>query len=254
MIHELFADQFSPRDPTSADKRRSVREADRVLCISQNTANDLMRLFGVPAEKIAVTYLGFSDVFTEPPPAGETSPHDRPYLLYVGHRGGYKNFRATLQAYADSPSLREQFDLVTFGGFLLGEEERLLAKSLGLAPTQLRRLAGSDADLARAYRHARVFVYPSLYEGFGIPPLEAMSAGCVVACADTSSIPEVVGDAAATFDPSDVGSIRRTMEQACFDEALRHRLVQGGRERVGAFSWDRCARDTVQAYRTTLGL
>lgn len=252
MIHELFADHFSPRDTTSDNKRLSVQQADRVLCISKSTASDLIRLFGVPPEKIAVTYLGFSDVFGAPPAAPDSSPHPRPYLLYVGHRGGYKNFNTALRAYAGSRMLREQFDFITFGGFALSDDELSLARSLGLAPSQLHRLTGSDADLARAYRHARVFVYPSLYEGFGIPPLEAMSAQCAVACSNTSSIPEVVGEAAAMFDPLDVDSLRGVIEQVCLDDAVHARLVDAGLQQVRQFSWDRCARDTIAAYRTTL--
>jgi glycosyltransferase involved in cell wall biosynthesis len=124
--------------------------------------------------------------------------------------------------------------------------------SLSLRPGSVVRLGGTDAELARAYRHARAFVYPSRYEGFGIPPLEAMSSGCVVACSNASSMPEVVGDAALLFDPNDVDAARKALEDACFSEDVRARLLTHGAMRVREFTWDRCANETVAAYRRVL--
>lgn len=252
MIHELFADQFSPSDPTSANKRLSVASADHVLCISHSTARDLTRLFGVPPGKISVTHLGYSESFSSPPPAEETPPHIRPYVLYVGHRTGYKNFEAALRAYAASSRLVREFDFLVFGGPSLSPLEHAFAQKLGLRSDALRQLGGNDAELARAYRHARTFVYPSLYEGFGIPPLEAMAAGAVVASANTSSLPEVVGDAAITFDPTDIDQIRNAVESACFDEDRRLRLVASSKERIRQFSWEACAEATMRSYSATL--
>ena len=140
-----------------------------------------------------------------------------------------------------------------FGGLPFSEDDMLRLAELRLDPDRVARWTGSDPDLARAYRHARVFVYPSRYEGFGIPPLEAMSAGCAVACSDTSSIPEVVGDAAVLFDPNDVDSIRLAMETACLDDGRRAQLVTAGKARAQKFSWDRCAADTLAVYKGLLG-
>jgi glycosyltransferase involved in cell wall biosynthesis len=252
MIHEILPHEFSPLDPTSHDKRRSVERADLVLCISSSTANDLMRLFDVPQQKIRITYLGLSDTFARAG-RGRSTPHPRPYVLFVGHRGGYKNFEGAIRAYAGRSRLRQSFDFVVFGGFALRREEQVLIESLGLRPDAVRRLAGSDTELANAYRHAHAFVYPSRYEGFGIPPLEAMASGCPVVCSNISSIPEVVGRAAELFDPNDSDDIAAALERACFDDGRRNALIAAGFERVSHFSWDRCARDTVHAYRSLLG-
>lgn len=254
MIHELFPSSFSADDPVSRDKADSVLAADHVICISNSTANDLVRLLGVPRAKITVTHLGYSDVFAKPAPSGEVAPHGRPYILYVGDRGGYKNFYTALLAYAASTRLVTEFDLMVFGGRPFNADEQAMIASLSLRPGSVLRLGGSDADLARAYRHARAFVYPSRYEGFGIPPLEAMSSGCVVACSNASSIPEVVGDAALLFDPNDVDATRHALEEACFSEDTRERLLMRGEMRVRQFTWDRCARETVAAYRKVLDL
>lgn len=252
MIHELFPDSFSPDDPVLRNKRACVDAAHHLICLSESTANDLVRLFDVPRTKISVIYLGYSDIFSQPHPAGDTPLHPRPYLLHVGQRDGYKNFRMALQAYAASPQLRAEFDFVAFGGPALSAQEQALIRSLPIRAGSVVHMAGSDADLARAYRHARAFVYPSKYEGFGIPPLEAMSSGCVVASSNASSIPEVVGDAAAMFNPADVDEIRHALEVACFDESERIRLITAGTRRVQQFNWDRCARETAAVYRQVI--
>ena len=189
MIHELFPSSFSSDDPTHEHKRRCVSAADRVLCVSHSTANDLVQMLDVPREKIVVTHLGFSDAFrrttldnTAMKPNGR-----RPYLLYVGHRGGYKNFKSLLDAYAASSRLRSDFDLIVFGGGPFTSTELMHVQSLRLRPDAIRRETGEDLALARAYAGAHIFIYPSKYEGFGIPPLEAMSSGCPVACSNVRS-------------------------------------------------------------------
>lgn len=253
MIHELFAKDFPASDGTSADKRRCVAAASHVICISQSTKDDLMRLFDVPPEKISVTHLGFSHAFSAPDAAPARVSHDaRPYLLYVGQRQGYKGFDIALRAYASSKALRDDFDFVAFGGFAFGEPEAALLRGLGLRDGSVRRVAGGDELLAAAYRGAHAFVYPSLYEGFGIPPLEAMGCGCPVVCANTSSLPEVVGSAAETFDPASVDALCEALERVCFDDARRATLIDAGKLRAAMFSWDRCAAETADVYRRLL--
>lgn len=255
MIHELFADLFPAGDPTTGRKRAAVAQADLVLCISQSTANDLMRLFDVPARKIRITCLGLSESLAH---AGAEQKAQvtgqRPYLLYVGHRHGYKNFAGALHAYAQSSRLRSGFDWVLFGGHPIGNDEKEMFASLGLRPDAVRRITGNDDELARMYAGAHSFVYPSRYEGFGIPPLEAMAYNCPVACSAVSSIPEVVGDAAEFFDPADTESIQSALEAICFNSQRRQWLIAQGRRRIRLFSWDRCAQDTAAAYRDLLGV
>ena len=117
---------------------------------------------------------------------------------------------------------------------------------------RVQQFGGSDAMLANCYRHAALFVYPSRYEGFGIPPLEAMSLDCAVACSNTTSLPEVVGDAAACFDPSDAGAMRETLERTLGSASTLESLVARGRLQCAKFSWERCAKETVGIYEETL--
>lgn len=259
MIHEKFPQSYSSRDPIARWKERTVAEADHVICISEQTRRDLLSMYEVPEDKVSVTYLGNDSL--ESLLTGESAFEfrtrilgaDVPYLLYVGSRDGYKNFGGLLRAFAMSPWLQEHFHLLCFGGGALSNAERRLIAQSGLTE-RVRQIGGSDAVLASCYRHAALFVYPSLYEGFGIPPLEAMSLDCPVACSNTSSIPEVVGDAAAYFDPADSEAIRAALEAALGSTALCASLVERGRLRRELFSWRRCAQETVDIYRKVIGL
>lgn len=249
MIHELYPNMFSEKDRTSKLKKISVARADHIICISENTRQDLIRLLGVPAEKTTVVHLGFSLTQTE---AVSLSEQSKPFLLYVGSRSGYKNFDRLLTAFASSPQLYHHYDLLAFGGGKLNVHELKLMQRLKLSETQVRQIDGDDSVLAGLYKQASMFIYPSLYEGFGIPPLEAMSFDCPVACSNTSSMPEVVGNAAIQFDPLDVDSISNALVELSSNHILKEELIQRGRERVAHFSWSKCAMQTLDVYRRVL--
>jgi len=246
MIHELYPEYFSARDRTRDFKKVAVERADHVICISENSRRDLVQLLGVPLEKTTVIHLGFSLSRVSFPAPYVTR---RPFILYVGSRGGYKNFERLLAAYACRRELRDNYDLVAFGGGSFNRHEVERIRRLNLREEQVRQIGGGDGVLAALYKQAAMFVYPSLYEGFGIPPLEAMSFDCPVACSNMSSIPEVVGDAAAQFDPLNVDSIAAVLINLATDSVLRTTLIDCGRARVGQFSWDKCAVQTLDVYR-----
>ena len=139
-----------------------------------------------------------------------------------------------------------------FGGGGFTVEETNLIQQLGLSLEHVCQISGNDASLAWHYKFASAFIYPSLYEGFGIPPLEAMSFDCPVVCSGVSSIPEVVGEAAELFDPYKPESIRMAIERVVSDDALKQTLIARGRARIKLFSWERCARETLDVYRKVL--
>ena len=170
------------------------------------------------------------------------------FLLYVGNRGGYKNFLRLLEAYGTSPQLKMGYELICVGGGGFHADELKTMQALGLDSNQVMQLGGSDQLLARLYESASAFVFPSLYEGFGIPPLEAMSHDCPVVCSNTSSIPEVVGDAGEYFNPEDIENMRAAIERVVTSDSLRKLLIAKGRARLQFFSWDRCAAETLEVY------
>jgi glycosyltransferase involved in cell wall biosynthesis len=247
MIHERFADEFSIFDVTSREKAIAVARADHIICISDQTRQDLIEILAVKPEKISVVYHGFS-LTSNKVPFKKLKGFMRPFFLYVGVRNGYKNFEKLLDAFAKSIILKKDIDIVCFGGGAFASNELVLLKSLGLTLENVRQVSGSDEKLAIYYQSAIAFVYPSLYEGFGIPPLEAMSYDCPVVCSNVSSIPEVVSDAGLMFDPYSTESIMLALEQIVSDESLRIDLINRGRERIKEFSWHRCAKETLDVY------
>jgi glycosyltransferase involved in cell wall biosynthesis len=250
MIHEKFPRDFSALDWTPRYKARAADRANHIICISESTRRDAVELLKVPYEKTSVIYLGHDLQLSGGFHEKETESRlDTPYLLYIGNRIGYKNFVRLLEAYAASSILRRDFKLVCFGGGVLRQDEQDRIRSLGIPGDRVLHFSGDDRVLASLYQHAKVFVYPSLYEGFGIPPLEAMTFDCPVVCSNTSSIPEVVDEAAEYFDPYDVESIRLAIERVVSSGERRGELISKGRKRVSCFSWDRCAAQTFDVYK-----
>jgi glycosyltransferase involved in cell wall biosynthesis len=251
MIHEKFSAHFSPTDRTSRFKLMAARRADYIICVSETTKRDLVEYGKIAPDRISVVYNGFG--FSHDPttsrvvfPMPEAS--SEPFLLYVGVRGGYKNFVNLLRAYGSSKLLTDGCRLVCFGGGGFTPEERSVMEKLGLRDSRVVHAEGDDLKLARLYDGALAFVHPSLYEGFGITPLEAMSFGCPVICSDAGSIPEIVGDAGHYFNPEDIAGMRSAIEQVAQSSALRDALVARGRQRLERFSWERCARETYAVY------
>lgn len=243
MIHELFM----PEDKRAiAAKRAAVSRADHVICISENTRHDLVHLYGIDPARTSVVHLGYS-LAGDSNEAKVESGGRRPSLLYVGHRDGYKNFETLLQAFSSSTTLGE-FDLIAFGGNPPTHHERKAINRLGIAD-RVRFESGSDRLLAARYRTAAAFIFPSKYEGFGIPPLEAMDHGCPVVCSNAGSIPEIVGDAGLYFDPNSPEELQTVLEGVVATEELRADLRSRGYARLSAFSWDKCAAATAQVYR-----
>ena len=234
----------------STAKVAAVARADRVICISEHTRQDLIRLFGTPPDKVSVAHLGCdslpgADDETESRPGSE-----RPFLLYVGLRDGYKNFETMLRGIASSSRLTGDFDVVAFGGGTFSAHELALIRELGFRQGQVRQQAGNDQALVHLYRAAAAFIYPSTYEGFGLPPLEAMTQGCPVICSDRSSIPEVVADAGEYFDPDEPQSIARMTEAVVYSSARTSALIAAGRRRAALFTWERCAQRHLDVYRS----
>jgi len=248
MIHERFSDMFCQKDSTTNWKKKAFARADHVICISESTRRDLLELFDVPAEKVSVVYLGFDAFDSEAEQSNK--PQNSSYILYVGQRAGYKNFDDFIRAYTSSEWLRNNFHILCFGGGAFTSVEKEMLTINGVSESHIRQISGDDSVLATCYRNSAVFVYPSLYEGFGIPPLEAMSVGCPVVCSETSSIPEVVGSAGEYFDPTSIDSIRSTIEKVLQSSELRADLTAKGFERCKLFTWEKCAAETLTVYRS----
>lgn len=250
--HERFPALFSNADSIMATKRKLFAQADAIVCVSASSKSDLLHFYDVPEQKAHVVPHGFTPLHLSPAETVFPNPGDAdPYLLYVGSRAGYKNFSFFLDAFARS-GLAGAYRLWAVGGGAWTELEQKTIASLGLVGRVSLTAKATDDTLARAYRDAALFVYPSMYEGFGFPPLEAMSLGCPVLVNRTSSLPEVCGDAAFYFEGSDAENVARTLVSilaAPQDFAGKRQL---GEEQVKLYDWARCARSTWNVYRTVL--
>jgi len=245
MIPERFADLYS-RSPLSTRKRACVDRCSRIIVISESTKRDLVEFYYVDPLRVDVTPLANS---LHAEPGGD--PVGRPYVLFVGGRWGYKNFDRFVKVWAEMTSVRGSFLIVCFGGRRFSESEQCTLSELGLRDRAIW-MGGSDVLLASLYAHAQALVYPSLYEGFGLPPLEAMHYGCPVVCSNSSSLPEVVGEAAVTVNTADPGALANGMAAVIGDPILRAQLVLAGSAREATFTWDRTAVETVESYRRLL--
>lgn len=247
LIHELFPRQMDPRGHAAELKRKALEAAQAIICISENTKKDLLEYYRVPEAKVKVILLA-SEIDVDLSYGPETVP-SRPYYLYVGSRSRHKNFNGLLAAFGKAVSVRPEMALCVVGEPFVESEKRVIC-DLKLTNYIEHYRFTSDAHLAKLYRHSLALVYPSLYEGFGLPPLEAMSCGTTVVASNVASIPEVVDDAGLLFDPASTDELADRLLFLLNNPAERERLIAKGRERARAFSWNKTVAETLQIYRS----
>ncbi|MBU1927526.1 glycosyltransferase family 4 protein [bacterium] len=249
MIHEKFSDMFSPTDKTTEQKRLLVEKATKIIAISQSTKKDLIELFGTDESKIEVVYLGNS-MF---PKSNITLEYEIPkkYLLFVGSRGVYKNFERFINSITELLNQDKELFVLCTGGGKFSNSEIEQFKELGILK-QILQFNLDDDSLAYFYKNALAFIFPSLYEGFGIPVLESFACGCPLLCSDVSSLPEVAGEAACYFDPYSEESIRDAVLRVLDDMNLRKDLISKGYEQLKKFSWKQTAEQTKKIYESVL--
>lgn len=250
MIYERYPDLFNaPYDEQfRKQKRRAVMEAAAVICISETTRRDVQDYYGVGADKLFVVPLAHSDSFHPLQNGDDTASPPKPFLLYVGTRTHYKNFKLLLEAYGSWRG-RTDVDLVVVSDSPWKPDEQRYLTEFELE-SRVRLLSDiDDEQLRRLYGQAFAFVYPSLYEGFGIPLLEAMACGCAVLASDIPSSREVAGDCADYFDPTSAEDLRAVLDKA-LQQADNEDRRAAAIARAATFSWDETARQTLEVYRS----
>jgi glycosyltransferase involved in cell wall biosynthesis len=246
LIHLRFPQYFKAKVRPYYETlvRWTCARATRVITDDERTVEDLVTFLGTRRSKIRVIPLGVAETFSR-----AVAPHagPRPYLLYVGNHRPHKDLATLFAAWSGLPPGLAVDLYVTGPDDFGGELERRTAPSRAIVALGD---VGSD-ELASYYAGARVLVHPSLREGFGLPMLEAMAAGCpVLACED--SLPRALDSAALTFRARDADGLRSLLEQILTDQGTRERSVNLGREAAGRLTWDRCARATADVYREVL--
>lgn len=249
MIHELFPQFFRDASEMSLQKREVITRATRIIAISENTKRDVVRLLGIDPARIDVIYHSTS---MTPAGGGPTLNLPTRYVLFVGDRAPYKNFPRFLKAFARICRDDESLKLVCTGA-AFNEQECVQLEELGIT-ARTQRIRATDQQLAELYARAELFVFPSLYEGFGIPILEAYACGCPVVLSRASCFPEIAGEAGEYFDPESEEQMAQAMQRVLHDPARRAALITAGHERLQHYSWDQSVRQTEQTYLKAFGI
>lgn len=246
--HEKLSGNFSKLDKTEVKKRKAIKKADGIICVSESTKNDLINMYDTAGKKIKVIYHGNSlkHNVTEQPLMSF------PYILYVGDRRTYKNFGVMIELFKMNKELKKNFKAVCCGGgrFTKAETERINASGLG---NNFIQTEARDKNIANLYYYASAFIYPSKYEGFGIPMIEAMYNGCPVIASDVSSLPEIGGEAALYFNPESVEELNDKVNIVLNGSEIQVSMKTKGKEREKHFSWDTCAKETNEFYKEVIG-
>ena len=246
MIHELFPAEIDPSGFVVEAKRKAILSASAIICVSENTKKDLLNIYDIPENRVSVIYHA-SEIDITMAYGDEIIP-TQPYFLYVGSRTGYKNFELLLKAFSKVISQSPDSCLCIAGApFTKTELEKIT--HLGLNQHIKHFHYPTDHHLAKLYRCSLAFIYPSLYEGFGIPLLEAVACGAVVIASNASSIPEVLQDAGLLFDPFSVDELASRMLFLVDNPLKKEELVQAGFQRSRCFSWDNTVQQTIDIYQ-----
>ncbi len=245
LIHEIFHYEFR-LDKDARPKKKILEKADRIICVSNSTKKDLLRYYNVNENKIFVIYHGkpYADLTFN-----NNLSYEKPFFLYVGGRKRYKNFRILLDAYSKLENIKKNFDIVCFGGGKFLKEEIEYMKKIFINPENIHQFEGGDNLLVSFYKNCEALIYPSKYEGFGLPILEAMSLGCPILSSNTSSLPEIYGDAALTFSPDSIENLIDCIKKITSDDDLKKNLIKKGLNREKNFSWEKCALETYNVYK-----
>lgn len=256
-IHDLayfyYPKEFLKRDLFKLKNwtRKSIQSAKKIICVSKSTKDDVALFYKTPEDKLEVIYNGY-----EKGDNNETKPADftlssKSYILFVSTLQPRKNIDFLVSAFLKIQQKNPELKLVIVGkkGWLYKKLFKRV-KKLKIENSVLFTGFMSDAELTFLYKNALCLIHPSLYEGFGIPILEAMAYDCPVISSNKSSLPEIGGDAALYFDPTDEDDLVGKFNTLANDEKLQQALIQKGRERVSRFSWEKCASETLDVIKS----
>jgi len=254
MIHELYPDYLDETEKLVINNKKILMErANVIIAISHNTKSDILKFNpSIPEDKIKIVYLSqsISKAFLNTAKIQNVIGEKYSYILFVGNRGLYKNFEWFIKSASEWLS-ENNINLLCLGGGAFNLLEEQLIEKLNLKE-RVVQYTFQDDELYGFYHHALAFVFPSQYEGFGIPVLESMASGCPVILPKVSSFPEVAEDAGIYIDLSDPSTLSEALDKVYFDQGFRKRIVEKGHAQAEKFSWDKAANECLEVYRSVV--
>lgn len=247
MIHEKFPQYFNDAKEIIQRKKEVILNAKRIIAISRNTKKDIVELLHIDPSKIDIIYHSTSmEIFS----GKHKLKLPQRFLLFIGDRTPYKNFDRFIDVFA---KIRKKDNnlFAVYTGSRLNRNERNAIAAKGVSK-YIYHVKASDNALSELYSRTLLFIYPSLYEGFGIPILEAYACHCPIALSNTSCFPEIAGNAAAYFDPYSNESMYETITEIIYNESKRRQLIQLGNERLQYYSWEKAAKETEITYQKAI--
>lgn len=246
LIYEIYDNGYISNKVIRSFIRESISNATHIISISENTKKNIIEYYGIDSDKITTIYHGNSLFVNESNKCCSKTPKD--YFLFVGTRTGYKNFSNLVISIAEILK-KNNISLVCAGGNIPHQEEKRLLREFKIENSVIFYPLLKDEELAHLYKNALAFIFPSQYEGFGIPVLEAFACGCPVLLSNSSSFPEVAGNAALYFDPYSHDSMLNSVKKIIQSKTLRENLIQKGSERIKLFTWESAYLKTIEVYK-----
>lgn len=246
--HEIYHYMYNkPSD--WRPKKNSLQNVDHIICSSKKTQSDLLKFYEIDLKKTSIIYQGTPRI----PKSHISLDINYKYLLYVGSRKKYKNFNLILKAFALNNKFLKEFALICFSYEQFEKDEIELMDKLNIDKEKIKLFSGNDKILASLYMGAEALIFPSLNEGLGFPPLEAMKYGCPIIASNNLAIQEAVGNCGFYFNPVDEGSLAKTLETFINSKKEKERKKKDGFERSNLFSWKKTSEDMIKIYEKILG-
>jgi glycosyltransferase involved in cell wall biosynthesis len=233
-------------------KEEAIKSADHVICISKNTQSDLLNFYDIDKNKTSVIHLATDIKLTSIDLEKYNLIFKKKFILYVGERSRYKNFINLIKAFSSSNSLINEFNIICCGSESFSNEEKSFFSKNNLKVDTIQHITATDAQLNYLYKNATAFIFPSKYEGFGLPAIEAISLGCPVLASDIQIFREILGNNVIYFNPNDIHSIKKALEENLFSKKKLKDFSIKGLEHSKKYSWEKCAQKTLDVYKKVI--
>lgn len=251
LIHEKINQNFELSE-NGKWKKKSIKKADHIICISKQTQDDLINFYNIDKKKTSVIHLGTDLALNKLASISNNISEKKKFLLYVGERGRYKNFKNFIIAFSLSSYLKKEFNIICCGSVNFSKEEKIFFKKNNLNFNTIKYIDATDSQLISLYKNATSLISPSIFEGFGLPVIEAISLGCPVIASNIKVYKEILGINAIYFDPINVDNIKAVLEKNLLSRIILNKLSITALDHSKNYTWDSCVKKTINVYKKVI--